>query len=275
MNPIFYEIEHGTISNHFLFEKNVDHSFPLHMHRCYEMVLMLEGEMNIQIDKETYNLTAGDLILIKPNRLHSYETPADKSGVCLLCVFSSDLIAAITDSLSKYRLHTVHLHNIPALYRDTFLLMQEQSDLPTVKGFLYLLCGLFYKQIDYTAEDFITEGSDLLQKIFVYIESNVDKSCTLHDLAQTLKYNESYLSRFFFGSVGVAYSDYVRNIKINYACYLLQNTNTDIYHVSKKCGYATQSSFNRSFKQIVGCKPGEYRGRMKNTNTQNNKTDTP
>lgn len=42
------------------------------MHRCYEMVLMLEGEMNIQIDKETYNLTAGDLILIKPNRLHSY-----------------------------------------------------------------------------------------------------------------------------------------------------------------------------------------------------------
>ena len=274
MNPIFYEIEHGTISNHFLFEKNADHSFPLHMHRCYEMVLMLEGEMTIQIDKETYELTAGDLILIKPNRLHSYETPAGKSGVCLLCVFSSDLIAAITDSLSKYRLHTVHLHDVPAIYRETFLFMQEHNDLPTIKGFLYLLCGLFYEQIDYSTEDPITEGSDLLQKIFVYIESNVDKSCTLHDLAKTLKYNESYLSRFFFGSVGVAYSDYVRSIKINYACYLLQNTNTDIYHVAMKCGYSTQSSFNRSFKQVVGCKPGEYRERMKNADTKS-KTDTP
>ena len=113
-----------------------------------------------------------------------------------------------------------------------------------------------------------------MQKIFVYIENNVDKSCTLHDLAKALKYNESYLSRFFFGSVGVAYSDYVRNIKINYACYLLQNTNTGIYHVAMKCGYSTQSSFNRSFKQVVGCKPSEYRERLKIADTKT-KTDTP
>ncbi|MBQ5793458.1 MAG: helix-turn-helix domain-containing protein [Clostridia bacterium] len=259
MNPIFYEIEHGTISNHFLFEKNTDHAFPLHMHRCYEMVLMLEGEMTIQIDQDTYDLSAGDLILIKPNRLHSYETPTGKSGVCLLCMFSSDLIAAITDPLSKYRLHTVHLHNVQAIYRDTFLLMQEHRDLPTVKGFLYLLCGLFYRQIDYSAEDTIIEVSDLLQKIFAHIESNVDKPCTLHELAQALKYNESYLSRFFYSKIGVSYSDYVRSIKINYACYLLKNTHDSIFNIARLCGYATPSAFNRSFKQITGMNPNEYR----------------
>ena len=43
MNMVFYEIEHGIGTNHFLFERNVDHSFPLHMHGCYEMVLMQEG----------------------------------------------------------------------------------------------------------------------------------------------------------------------------------------------------------------------------------------
>ena len=98
MNMVFYEIEHGIGSNHFLYERNTNHSFPLHMHRCYEMVLMLEGEMRIKVDTEEYEMRAGDLLLIKPYRIHSYETDADKSSLLLLCVFSDDLIAAVSAS---------------------------------------------------------------------------------------------------------------------------------------------------------------------------------
>ena len=215
MNIVFYEIEHGVSSNHFLLERNTNHSFPLHMHRCYEMVLMLEGEMKMQIDKEVYFLEAGDLILVKPNRLHSYETQPNKSGICLLCVFSADLIAAISEPISKYRLHTVILHDVPMLYRDVFAQMKTNSDMPTVKGFLYLLCALFYRQVDYTTEDVSPLDTTLLHEMFMYIENN--------------------------------------------ACYLLKNTDKSVFTVAMECGYATQSSFNRSFKQLIGLNPNEYR----------------
>ena len=99
MNMVFYEIEHGISANHFFYERNTDHSFPLHMHRSYEMVLVLQGEMNMQIDKETYHLREKDLILVKPHRIHSYETEAGKSNETLLCVFSGDLIAAISEAV--------------------------------------------------------------------------------------------------------------------------------------------------------------------------------
>ena len=104
MAIVFYEIEHGIGTNHFLYERNTNHSFPLHMHRCYEMVLMLEGEMCMQVEEQHYRLKAGDLLLVKPHRIHDYETEVGKSGVCLLCVFSDDLIAAVSGSLKESEL---------------------------------------------------------------------------------------------------------------------------------------------------------------------------
>ena len=153
MNMVFYEIEHGIRSNHFLYERHVDHSFPLHMHRCYEMVLLLNGEMTIQMDKQAYCLHAGDLMLIKPHRIHSYHTQQEKHSECALCIFSGDLIAAITESLTKYRLSSSVLHDTPALYRDLFLDAQKYDDVAQIKGFLYLLCSRFYQQLNTEEED--------------------------------------------------------------------------------------------------------------------------
>lgn len=259
MNMVFYEIKHGIGSNHFLYERHTNHSFPLHMHRCYEMVFMLDGEMNMQVDNTKYSLKAGDLILVKPHRIHSYETEAGKNGTCLLCVFSDDLIAAISGPISKYKLGSILLHDIPTLYRDIFIHMQGKSDIASIKGFLYALCSLFYLEIDYTEEDTFSGSSQLLGDIFIYIENNIGNSCNLHDLAKEIRYNESYLSRMFLKSVGISYTDYVRNVKMDHACYLLRNTNNSILSIASSCGYMTHSSFNRSFKQLIGMTPQEYR----------------
>jgi len=258
-NMVFYEVEHSVDTNHFLFERNTDHSFPLHMHRCYEMVLMQEGEMSMQIDEETYTLTEGDLILVKPNRLHSYKTEEGKHSTSLLCVFSGDLIASINETITKYRLRAMVIHDVPRLYRDVFAHLQTDTDIPTIKGGLYLLCGLFSRLVDDTEEDSFAENSSLIRDMLLFIENHMDTPCTLHELAREVRYSEAYLSRVFMQSVGIPYSEYVRSIKINYACFLLKNTVDSVYTISKKCGYATLSTFSRSFKHITGISPQEYR----------------
>ena len=176
-------------------------------------------------------------------------------------MFSGDLIAAISDPLSRYRLPSPVIRAVPDLYRDVFLHLREHRDIPTVKGFLYLLCGVFYRELDTSAEESYGGDSSLLYDMFRFIEQNVDKACTLRDMAEALKYNESYLSRLFLKCVGIPYSEYVRNIKANHACYLLRNTDESMYSIAKKCGYTTQSSFTRSFRQIIGMVPMEYRAR--------------
>lgn len=82
---------------------------------------------------------------------------------------------------------------------------------------------------------------------------------TLEEVSKELEYSSVYLSRFFHENTGMPYHEYARMVKMNHACYLLKNTSESILEVSLRCGYGSLSSFNRSFKQIVGMNPTEYR----------------
>lgn len=256
-NLVFYEMKHGIDADYFTVERNRDFSYPVHMHRCYEMVLTMEGEMRMWVEKDTYCLKAGDLILIKPNQVHSFETEVSSSHI--LCIFSPELIAAISEAMTKYRLKSPVLRDVNPLYRDLFLSIGEDTDIATVKGFLYLLCGLFYRTLDFSDENTNTKDNALLRDIFMFLETNTDKACTLESLAKELKYTPSYLSRFFSANVGIPYITYVRQIKISRACYLLRNTRDSVLSIALRCGYTTLSSFNRSFKQMMGISPTTYR----------------
>ena len=259
MKPFLYEIEHGVGTDHFMLYERENHTFPVHMHRCYEFVLMLSGKMNMQIEKQEYQLKEGDLILIKPNRLHSYDSPKGISGKCLICVFSNDLIAAVSDPLTKYKLRSPLIHNVPEFYRQMFEGINENKDIATIKGFLYTLCGLFYQDIDTETEDEDIRDTILLRDIFIYLENNISEVCTLKEMAEKLGYHPAYISRYFTQSTGVSFYHYVLSMKVDRACYLLTNTEDRIISIALQCGFTTLSSFNRAFRIIRGITPREYR----------------
>lgn len=262
-NTVFYEIKHGMGADYFAIERKQDFSYPLHMHRCYEAVMLLEGEMTVRIEKEEYFLHEGDVILIKPNRVHSFETQGSSRHI--LCIFAPELIAAITEPLTKYRLTSPVLREEDPLIRQLFLSLREDADIATVKGFLYLLCSHFYRGLDRTDEDTYAKDTLLLRDILYFVETNSDKPCTLESLAESLKYTPSYLSHFFSSNVGTSYNAYVRNVKMNRACYLLRNTRDSVLSIALKCGYTSLSSFNRSFKQLTGMSPTHYRDTLRAT----------
>lgn len=259
MQPLLYEIEHGIGTGHFMLYERDNHVFPMHMHRCFEFVMMISGEMNMHIEKQEYCLRKGDLVLIKPNRLHSYDSPRNGGGKCLICVFSGDLIAAISDSLVKYKLSSPLIHHVSDFHQSMFKKMDEGQDLATVKGFLYTMSGLFYRDIDTETEDDTAKDTVLLRDIFIYLENHISEPCTLQDMAEELGYHPAYISRYFSNTVGIPFYTYVQSIKVDRACYLLMNTKDSILSIAIQCGFATLSSFNRTFRLAKGMTPREYR----------------
>ena len=257
MNNAFYELKHEIGADYFTMEQNHDFSFPLHMHRCFEIILLLEGEMTVTIEKKDYLLTAGDMIFVKPNFIHCLKTPHTSRHV--LCIFSPELIAAIATDLVQYQLVSPVIKNVPPLYQELFQNANEEMHIGGVKGFLYTIGDLFYHQLDFSKEDKATKGKHLLQRILLYVEENMDQPCSIQDLGTFLDYSPPYLSRFFYTNIGMSYSDYVRNIKISHACYLLRNTHENVIDIATQCGYYSISSFNRNFKQMTNCSPTEYR----------------
>ena len=74
MKEFFYELKHEISADYFTVEEGECLSFPMHMHRCYEIILVREGAMRVKLERDEYVVEAGDMLLIKPNRVHSLET---------------------------------------------------------------------------------------------------------------------------------------------------------------------------------------------------------
>lgn len=257
MNSFFYECKHEISADYFTVEQNRNFSFPMHMHRCYEIILVLEGAMKIRIEMEEYSVGAGDLILIKPNRMHDLRTEGYSRHK--LCIFSPELIAAISGRLTKYTLSSPIIRDLSEPYRALFSEISEEATLSGIKGVLYCLCDLYYRQLDLSLEDTASRNNHLIRNVLQYVENNMNQPCTLESVAENVGYSVSYLSRIFCATVGMPYKNYVRSVKINHACYLLENTEESITHIVSQCGFISVATFNHNFKDITGYSPTEYR----------------
>lgn len=257
MKDYFYELKHDVGADYFTVEEAENFSFSMHMHRCYEIILVREGALSVKIEREEYEAAAGDVVLVKPNRVHSLETVGHSRHK--LCIFSPELIAAISPLLKKHPLRSPVLRDAPALYRDLFESVTETTAIGGVKGCLYCLCDLFTRQLDLTREETFTGKDHLIRDTLRYVEENTHAPCSLSVIAESLGYSDAYLSRVFNEAVGMPLSAYVRYVKINRACYLLKNTRQSVTDIVSQCGYTTVATFNHNFKEQMGCSPTEYR----------------
>lgn len=67
------------------------------------------------------------------------------------------------------------------------------------------------------------------------------------------------MSTFFTKRMNTTLTDYVWELRLQRAKYLLESTEESIDKISAKIGYDIPSSFRRKFKQETGTSPSEYR----------------
>jgi len=260
-----YERQHDQDPDYYIVGLNMDFEFPLHFHRCFELTLVLEGEMQVRREKENYTLRAGDMIFVGSNCIHDQRTV--DSSKCLIAIFNPNIVAAVAPRFLNHPLKDPVLRNVSAYSIETFKALFEHhlwekegnENIAFTKGALYSLMSLFVDQLDPSVESYYADRHILLGKMFEYVEQHKETPCTLGELSRELEYSSVYLSRFFHENTGMPYHEYARMVKMNHACYLLKNTRESVLEVSLRCGYASLSSFNRSFKQIVGMNPTAYR----------------
>ena len=61
--------------------------------------------------------------------------------------------------------------------------------------------------------------------------------------------------------MGLSFHRYVNMRRLNYAAYLLANTDATCVSCALESGFASLRSFNRNFKKEFGITPAEYKAR--------------
>lgn len=104
-----------------------------------------------------------------------------------------------------------------------------------------------------------TSSNQLVKDILHLLEEEMDQEITLHTVADRLYVNSSYLSRLFKQEVGVAFSAYVLERKMERAKSLLQQ-GQKVYDTARLVGYRDVSYFTKVFRKYWGVNPGEFKG---------------
>lgn len=103
----------------------------------------------------------------------------------------------------------------------------------------------------------------IAQKIEEWIrgEHYLDKDCTLPVLAVQMQIPLHHFSYYFNSILKVKFTDWRNSLRVNYAKSLIdQNATRSITMeaLARNCGFASQTTFNRAFKNVLGVTPSQY-----------------
>jgi AraC-like DNA-binding protein len=101
--------------------------------------------------------------------------------------------------------------------------------------------------------------SYLIKKVLEHVSENFKNQIRLDDVAQLANMSESAFSRYFKKRTRKTFSNFLTDIRIEYACKMLQNDKLSISQIAFDSGFYNLSNFNRQFKAIKKITPLAYR----------------
>lgn len=94
-----------------------------------------------------------------------------------------------------------------------------------------------------------------------YINANLGDKLELDTLARMAKMSKNSYLYWFRHFNGISPYSYIQSMRILRAVELLKNTPDTVAHIAYECGFNSTVSFNKMFKKVMGCTPGEVRRR--------------
>ncbi|MBQ7370282.1 MAG: response regulator [Blautia sp.] len=91
------------------------------------------------------------------------------------------------------------------------------------------------------------------------IRRNYAEDISLSEAARAVGFTPEHLSRLFAREMGITFSSYLTQCRLNIAKRLLTEGNQKIYEIAKEVGYHDTKYFNRIFRAETGKTPMEYR----------------
>ncbi len=91
------------------------------------------------------------------------------------------------------------------------------------------------------------------------MESNIQSTFKLNELAKHFEFSPSHFSKTFKLRTQYSPIDYFIHLKIQHACQLLVFSNMRIFEIGRELGYEDQFYFSRVFKKAMKVSPREYR----------------
>lgn len=263
-------------------------SVPWHWHEEIECAYAAEGECTFLIGSERYHLKTGEGIFIIPGILHAVADPLTDStmtehskGLLHSMCFHPRLVGASPESVfwQNYIQPLITDVSTPVLHFGQDIPWQQQaiqaientwqscvSDKPgfelEVRNHLSQLTLLLTanKPAPLTRPSEKTlRDAERIKTMLQYIHDHYSEELNTAAIAGSALISASECLRCFRGTIGTTPIQYVKQYRIQQASRLLTTTKLKIIDIGTMCGFQEMSYFAKTFREIMGCTPKEYR----------------
>lgn len=206
---------------------------------------------------EKIQMTADNVYLIPAETEFSYSGVKDSfcEKIFFHVSFSSD---EYYDLLSEFN-GIFSLPTEPETIEYLFAEYENGDLLNTLKtkSFLYNTIINFIEKYNFELHN--KEYSVFVEKAIDYIKKNLNVNLSLNEIADSVSMPLNSLRKKFKQEVEVTLGQYVDNLIMNKAKYLLIHSNCSIREISDELGFSDQFYFCRRFKQMNNKTPSQYR----------------
>lgn len=249
----------------------------IHFHNCIEIALLEKGVMTWNLENEIYQLTPGNICFLPPFFTHASIFPPQQTDelLCHYIFFNPEELLSplypngLPQDFFWYR-YTDFAKILPGdvFVQEKILLQNIVEEFSVQKNFcrpivtgliqdlMVLLCRRYHNDSASASKNSATlqlfPAIDYMDKQYsINIEPEV--------LAGLCQLSVSQFLKKFQDCFHQTPKQYLNAVRIRKACHLLTSTEETILDIALMTGYASLSSFNRHFSQLMGRSPLAFR----------------
>lgn len=233
-------------SNMGLFERDGAWIHPTVTVDSYELIYVVAGDIFLREEDTEYHLTAGEMLLLEPNREHG--------GTAISQGYTSFYwLHFYTDSPDTFEL--------PKQWKPSDGIQRQLAELMHLQGTNRTVAELAFARFLLEINHKIELGSRRAYEITEFIRINAHRPLTVEDVANRFGYSPDHLSKILKREFGYDTKTVMIQKRLEYIESLLINTNYSIKEIAEQCGFDDENKFVKFFKYHTATTPTQSRNR--------------
>lgn len=242
-----------------------NHVFGPYVRKDYVIHFIKEGKGSYLWNKKKYELKKGQAFLIYPQEETTYKADAKDPWSYLWIGFHGYRAEEFVDHMGFSRKQPViKINNIKQVeeHIDHMLSANKLTCANELKRLSELLALFAYimeeqPQIDKTKAAY--PGELYVRYAIEYMMNHYNEKIKIDDLADIIGISRSYFTGIFKKEVKMSPQEYLKNLRMEKAAFLLHSSDDSIQVIAQQSGYDDSLSFSKAFKQKHGVSPSVFR----------------
>lgn len=242
-----------------------------HWHDYFEIFLMIEGSTIHLVNGIKQELSEGYLVFIRPGDVHRYV--CNEKCRFLNLTFSketmNELIHFFGPGFNAERILRTKYPPVSVLTSSEkdgmFKKFQQINTLKLNSNYIFryqMRVLLAEIMSSYFSDDLYSHHSDIphwLEVLCLKMHTKDNFAAGITRMTELSGCSQEHLSRSIKKHYGVTVTEYINELRLNYAANMLKNSGMSILEICYDCGFDNTSYFHRKFKEKYGVTPLRFR----------------